>query len=143
MPPASQVWPALGRPLYFPSLLALAMPSRCRSSMISRSQVATPAWIASFDVGLLSPSRGAVSANTQRNEEGAGGMVGEWLKQIVGGFFNYHAVPTNGLRRRGANPIRRRVPKLHTTIATFVRQAEGQVSAPAGLLPGPALARGG
>ena len=20
---------------------------------------------------------------------------GEWLKQVVGGFFNYHAVPTN------------------------------------------------
>jgi hypothetical protein len=30
-----------GWPLYFPSLLALAMPSRWRSSMISRSQAAT------------------------------------------------------------------------------------------------------
>src|ERR1700712_2066155 len=48
-----------GRPLYFPSLLALAMPSRWRSSMISRSQVATPARMVSisFNVGLRVSSR--------------------------------------------------------------------------------------
>ena len=44
----------MGRPLYFPAAFALAMPSRCRSSMISRSQVATPARIVSMSllVGL-------------------------------------------------------------------------------------------
>src|SRR4029077_1926652 len=32
-----------GPPLYLPAAFALAMPSRCRSSMISRSHAATPA----------------------------------------------------------------------------------------------------
>ncbi len=42
------------RPLYFFSALALAIPSRCRSSMISRSHVATPARMVSMSllVGL-------------------------------------------------------------------------------------------
>src|ERR1700712_1176181 len=45
------------RPLYLPSLLALAMPSRWRSSMISRSQVATPARMVS--ISLLVGLRGS------------------------------------------------------------------------------------
>ena len=40
----------VGRPLYLPSALALAMPSRWRSNMISRSQVATPARMVSISL---------------------------------------------------------------------------------------------
>jgi hypothetical protein len=44
-----------GRPLYFPAALAAATPSRCRSSMISRSNCATAARIVSCSrvVGLF------------------------------------------------------------------------------------------
>src|SRR5215469_13637582 len=53
-----------GRPRYLPAAFALAMPSLCRSSMISRSQVATPARIVSMSllVGLRVSNRLAARA---------------------------------------------------------------------------------
>jgi hypothetical protein len=67
-----------GRPLYLPAAAALAIPSSCRSSMISRSDIATPAKIVSVSllVGLrvsnrsppISPQSGMVIAPWQRGE---------------------------------------------------------------------------
>ena len=60
------------RPVYFPSLLALAIPSRCRSRMISRSHAATPIRMVnmSFDVGFrvsnLSPPIDRITTPTPR-----------------------------------------------------------------------------
>src|SRR3954447_20336423 len=57
-----------GQPLYLPAAFAFAMPSRCRSSMISRSHVVTPARIVSMSllVGLRVSSRSPPMDSTTR-----------------------------------------------------------------------------
>ena len=71
---------------------------------------------------------------------------GKWLRQVVSGFFAYHAVPTNGralmafryhvtdLWRRS---LRRRSQKDHTTWARVTKLTDGRLPKPHILHPWP------
>ena len=71
---------------------------------------------------------------------------GEWLKQVVGGFFNYHAVPTNSralaaFRRHvmvlWGRTLRRRSQKDRTTWDRIAQLAEEWLPKPRILHPWP------
>jgi hypothetical protein len=71
---------------------------------------------------------------------------GEWLKQVVGGFFNYHAVPTNSralaafrhhVRVLWGRTLRRRSQKDRTTWDRIAQLAEEWLPKPRILHPWP------
>jgi hypothetical protein len=71
---------------------------------------------------------------------------GEWLKQVVGGFFNYHAVPTNSralvafrhhVRVLWGRTLRRRSQKDRTTWDRIAKLAEEWLPKPRILHPWP------
>src|ERR1700733_12476669 len=71
---------------------------------------------------------------------------GEWLKQVVGGFFNYHAVPTNSralaafrhhVRILWGRTLRRRSQKDRTTWDRIAQLAEEWLPKPRILPPWP------
>jgi len=71
---------------------------------------------------------------------------GEWLKQVVGGFFNYHAVPTNSralaafrhhVRVLWGRTLRRRSQKDRTTWDRIAQLAEEWLPRPRILHPWP------
>jgi RNA-directed DNA polymerase len=71
---------------------------------------------------------------------------GEWLKQVVGGFFNYHAVPTNSRALRAfrhhvrilwGRTLRRRSQKDRTTWGRVAQLAEEWLPKPRILHPWP------
>ena len=71
---------------------------------------------------------------------------GEWLKQVVGGFFNYHAVPTNSralaafrhhVRVLWGRTLRRRSQKDRTSWDRIARLAEEWLPKPRILHPWP------
>src|SRR5208283_2140545 len=71
---------------------------------------------------------------------------GEWLKRVVGGFFNYHAVPTNSralaafrhhVRVLWGRTLRRRSQKDRTTWDRIAQLAEEWLPKPRILHPWP------
>src|SRR5262249_37232694 len=76
----------------------------------------------------------------------ADSQQGQWLKQVVTGYFNYHAVPTNAPRLAAFHfhvthlwwrTLRRRSQKDWTTMERIVRLVEDWLPKPRILHPWP------